>query len=405
MAVVLACHNIEGATAGIMKRRFRIFILGAGFSKAAGLPLGDELWAEVLRRAMGRKGRSAKFERDLNNYIAYRRECDGIALTPLEVKFEEFLAFLDVEHYLGLRGSDTWSADGNEGQVIVKTLIGEILAERTPREDAIPALYLRFASALLPSDYVLTFNYDVLLERALQAVRKPFRLFPARYKAGSPTPNVLDLEREEVIVLKLHGSIDWFDRTQHRELEAEFERRGFSGGPRHPVFSHEGELGVVPVVDSPGHETSPLSDMYRVQHLEALYSKDILFHAAPWLLNPSAAKILYSEKLREFWYGMGGAGALNFGLAIIGYSLPPGDAYAKQTLYQIVKNYQTFSWNEEALGQRKTPLVIVDRCDTPEAQERFRRRFSFVDSSRATEILSGFDETVMSLFEDMPGVL
>ena len=38
------------------------------------------------------------------------------------------MAFLDVEHYLGLRkGRTTWSTDGNEGQVVVKTLIGEIL--------------------------------------------------------------------------------------------------------------------------------------------------------------------------------------------------------------------------------------------------------------------------------------
>ena len=385
---------------GVAKRRFRIFILGAGFSQPAGLPLGPELWAEILRRATGSVGRSRKFERDLNDYIAYRRECDGIALTPQQVDFEDFLAYLDVEHYLGLRGSDTWSADGNEGQVVVKTLIGQILAERTPTEDAIPPLYLRFASALQPFDYVMTFNYDVLLERALEAVGKPFRLFPARHRTDAGSSHILDLDTEEVIVLKLHGSIDWFDRTQFRQLEQEVRRRGLPGAPRHPVFGHEGDLRVVPVIDGPGYEGDPLSEMYRVQNLEDLYAKELLFHATPWLLSPSTAKILYAEKLREFWYGMGGAGAMNFGLAIIGYSLPPGDRYAHQILYQIVKNYQTLSWGDEVLGQRKTPLVIVNRCDSPDAQADFHRRYAFVDWSRAKTILSGFDDTAVRDFEE-----
>lgn len=384
---------------GVTKRHFRIFILGAGFSQPAGLPLGSELWAEILRRAMRMTGRAGKFERDLNNYIEYRRDCDGILLAPHEVDFEDFLAFLDIEYYLGLRGSDTWSADGNEGQVVVKTLIGEILAERTPSEDAIPPLYLRFASALQPFDYVLTFNYDVLLERALKAVAKPFRLYPARHQTGAASSHILDLDTEEVIVLKLHGSIDWFDRTHFRRLQEDFRRRGLAGGPRHPVFGHTGDLQVVPVVDSPGYEDDPLSNMYRVQDLEGLYAKDLLFEAVPWLLNPSTTKILYSEKLLEFWYGMGSAGAMNFGMSIIGYSLPPGDLYARQILYQIVKNYQTLSWNEEVLGQRKTPLVIVDQRDSPATQAVFDRRYSFVDWNRATKILSGLDETVIRLFE------
>jgi hypothetical protein len=49
--------------------------------------------------------------------------------------------------------------------VIVKTLIGQILAERTPQADGIPSLYIEFARKLQPRDRVLTFSYDILLER------------------------------------------------------------------------------------------------------------------------------------------------------------------------------------------------------------------------------------------------
>ena len=103
-------------------------------------------------------GRAGLFLDELKAYIRFRKECDGVSLTPTEVNFEDFMAFLDVEHYFGLRGSDTWSEDGNEGQVVVKTLIGEILTERTPPIGKLPDLYIRFAELLQPDDYVLTFN-------------------------------------------------------------------------------------------------------------------------------------------------------------------------------------------------------------------------------------------------------
>lgn len=107
-----------------------LYILGAGFSRAAGLPLGKELWAELLRRGLSMGGRASKFRRDLEYYINFKWHCDGQKLTLETVDFEDFLGFLDVEHYLGLRGSDAWSTDGNEGQIVTKILLGQILTER-----------------------------------------------------------------------------------------------------------------------------------------------------------------------------------------------------------------------------------------------------------------------------------
>jgi hypothetical protein len=66
---------------------------------------------------------------DLASYVEFKKECDGVSLQPDEVMFEEFLGYLDVEHFLGLRGKETWSKEGNETQVIVKTLICQILTE------------------------------------------------------------------------------------------------------------------------------------------------------------------------------------------------------------------------------------------------------------------------------------
>ena len=243
--------------------RYRIIILGAGFSKPADLPLADELWNIILNRAKHLWGRADKFNDDLEAYIKFHSDCDGVQLAPENIDFEEFLGFLDIEHYLGLRGSDTWSDDGNEGQIVVKTLIGEILSTYMPSRDSIPELYLEFARCLQPRDYILTFNYDVLLERALDAVGKPYRLFPYRYSSVSRFSGIIDNSNEEVTILNLHGSIDWFDKSRFIDRIKSQEEHGLSTLPRDSVFNGVEDWGLTQIVDGPRHTDDPLLTMYR----------------------------------------------------------------------------------------------------------------------------------------------
>src|SRR5438105_4529520 len=93
-------------------RRFSIFVLGAGFSRPAGLPLGMELWRELDRRARA-SYQAARYERDLESYLEFNWRCKGVRLNQSDIDFEDFLGFLDTEFYLGLRGPDTWSEEGN----------------------------------------------------------------------------------------------------------------------------------------------------------------------------------------------------------------------------------------------------------------------------------------------------
>jgi hypothetical protein len=381
-------------------KKYRIFILGAGFSRPAGFPLASALWDEVRKRAQFLSGRAGKFHTDLRNYLDYKRECDGVELSEDQVDFEDFMRVLDIEHFLGLRGSDTWSPDGNEGTIVVKTLIGHILAELTPLTADIPKLYLNFAKRLQPGDYVLNFNYDILLERALEAVGKPYRLFPDRYESVHQYGATIDNSKQEVSVLKLHGSIDWFDRGSYAEWEQHHREAGLSTSPDHPVFCTTDELGATKLLDGPRHSDDPLNQMYRVRDIKALYQKPLMFLATPWLLAPSNMKILYAEKLRDFWGGLGRAGVLNFGLAIIGYSLPPQDEYARQVVYSLVTNYQRNYWDEKVYGKRKSPLVIVDCCRNGDQLESFKEHYRFVDWRRTTLYTDGLNEEAVDLIFD-----
>jgi hypothetical protein len=375
-----------------MPHKYRLIILGAGFSRPAGLPLATELWKEIRETAATFPSdlRASKFNDDLDHYIEFCKDANGDERTPETVNFEEFMRFLDVEHYLGLRGSDTWSEDGNEGTVVAKFLIGSILARYVNAIEEVPQLYLEFAKRLEPQDTVITFNYDTLLERALDAAGTPYRLFPTRFKSVGEFGGSVDDDGDEVVILKVHGSIDWFDRSDfERRIAAHARQKAPS--PDDIIFSHEAALGLERVVDGPRFDSDPLKNVFRARNLAALYAKNLLFMATPRILPPSAAKLLYATRMNDFWAGMGNAGYYNFGMAIIGFSLPPQDDYARQIIYECVTNYQRYNWERDELGRQKTALAIVDLISDAESEARFRDRYRFVDWSRADLSRDGFD--------------
>jgi hypothetical protein len=372
-----------------------VYVLGAGFSSPAGLPLGDDLWKEIYRRATLMAGdpddRASQFLDDLDSYIEFKKECEGVSLQPDEVMFEDFLGFLDVEHFLGLRGKETWSKEGNETQVIVKTLIGQILAEYMPPK--VPELYLKFARKLMPSDIVLTFNYDPLLEYACETVGTPYRLVQERYsyvyKQGVAS---VDTSRKEVIILKLHGSIDWFDRRSYRKRLEEAERDGFSSHHlTDPIFNTRKNWCLAPLVDGPRQDDEPLREVYRLCDLKAFYANPPWFLSTPLLLTPSTAKLVYTQQFSDLWWGLGFVGIHNFRMVIVGYSLPAHDEYARQAMYRLVKNYQEIPYEPSWTTKRKEPLVLVDRRRTDTEINDYRRRYSFVNWENARTHFDGLD--------------
>jgi len=302
-------------------KRFRILVLGAGFSRPAGLPLGPELFSEVRARAQAKFGRDNLLANDLAEYVEYKKRCEGIILAPDDIDFEEFLSYLDIEHYLWLRGSDTWSDEGNPSQLLIKQLIGQIIHERTPHiTSALPDAYLRFAEELGTTDKVITFNYDILLERCLEHIGKPYRLFPHRFSKIGLGMNTVDTSKDEVVILKMHGSVDWFDRSSYEDLE-QIHNAWSLPAPHHTIFEDATVYEPRLLVDGPRNEDDPLRRMYRIKQVDKFYAQE---HppTTPWLLSPSTSKVLYARTLKDFWDGLGQAGVWNLGLGIIGYSMP-----------------------------------------------------------------------------------
>ena len=95
-------------------RRPRIFVLGAGFSAPAGLPIARDLLQCVLDE-LRPIGQNKHLEGSLEDYVGFIRATRGRA--PRVVDIEDFATYLDHEHVFNMRGSDTWSEDGNRAQL------------------------------------------------------------------------------------------------------------------------------------------------------------------------------------------------------------------------------------------------------------------------------------------------
>ena len=211
---------------GISLPHYRLFILGAGFSKPARLPLAGELLYlvrdEVRNYFRVHGGWEGALEREIEEWTA---------LYPGHgIDLERVLAFSHRKHYLRLLGWDEYFGHGSRSIVAARRAIQRILIDSTPNDT--PSLYRKFAKLLTRNDVVLTFNYDTLLEQSLDAIGKPYTLTPEWWlKRALPESG-----QEYVDLLKLHGSIDWYDRKYHDDTHRWHVEEGHNVPDRDPIF-------------------------------------------------------------------------------------------------------------------------------------------------------------------------
>lgn len=182
----------------------RVFILGAGFSKMAGMPLATDLTNHL----------GGKFqEDDLKDamewlgYLQQRIEWLGDGKSK-GINIEEVfdLAQFDIELWkmkqqlchLGRNYGDTpqQNAEGIEAWLsYMEDDLRDVIwkEQKKAKLDQIK----KFSTHLNPDDVVLTFNYDTLLEKSLEQQNNKWQ-YGFEQEKGSG-----------VKILKMHGSINW----------------------------------------------------------------------------------------------------------------------------------------------------------------------------------------------------
>jgi hypothetical protein len=193
-----------------MIKKKTVFILGAGFSGAAGMPLGNDLASLIFDYLQKNDEDAAEWINHIKRTISW---LDKQLVTKSDsINIEEFfdLAYFDAMSYsmrqqlykLGRYAGDTpWTMKKSIEawlSYMEEDLINIIWKKQNEcTQDNL--IYMNdFCKKLDPDhDIVLTFNYDTLLEKSLSEIAKD-------WQHGFKLENGKGIK-----IFKMHGSIDW----------------------------------------------------------------------------------------------------------------------------------------------------------------------------------------------------
>lgn len=358
----------------------RMFILGAGFSRPAGLPLAKELLDSVRREVRTRLPDSGKRDRALEQEIREWTE-----LYPCKpVDLESVMAYSHRKHYLQLLGSREPYEHGSVSIVAARRAIQRILIDCTPID--VPALYQNFANHLTPNDLVLTFNYDTLLEQSLDAIGKPYSLTPEWWlERGSSESgyNYVDL-------LKLHGSIDWYDRKFHDEALEYYDEKGYNVPDCDPIFGPNPTVQVDPLSKGDAGEMGQhiLSRVFRVSNHSHYFPLDgkRFSHVVPFVLPLAYDKLLGHDPIVDLWRSLHHNLDAFSTIIVIGYSMPHADSYAYEALGKLFVDYQA-GGQRTLWEQRRVPIQIITKA---ESEADVFKSLPFLNSTSTQVWCNGF---------------
>ncbi len=364
---------------------YRLFVLGAGFSAPAGLPLGNSLLQRVRKDVRGLFqyfNWDGPLEREIEEWSSLYPD--------KSIDLERILAYSHRKHYLRLLGSEEYFEDGSRSIVAARKAIQQILIQATPSKTL--KLYRDFAQRLCPRDTILTFNYDTLLEQVLDDIDKPYTLTPEWWLERAPG----DFEPKFVDLLKLHGSIDWYDRYYLDKAVRWHTEEG------HDVLNQDPIFGPAPTVPSEplsrgrtdeGFGDHILPRVFRVpEHATYFPIKgEVVSKIVPFFLPPAYDKLLGYTPILDLWENLHRTQDYS-SIVMIGYSMPPYDSYAYETLGRLFVEHQQ-GGDTTYYGHRRVPIQLITLADS---KQQVLERFPFLDPTKTRIWNQGFSADALS---------
>lgn len=316
-----------------------VFILGAGASRMSGAPLMYDFLekAEKLARSRTLGENAAHFDRILETIsdlqiIHSKSEMD---ISNIETLF----ALLEMARTIGGYKHKTVS-EIDEAIKSLKILI-QVTLEKTIKYTR-PAVnmikpagdYEGFANLIhekfgddLDQFSIITYNYDVALDVALK-----FRGYGINY-------HLTESDRANTVtLLKLHGSLNWFDCTGCNQI-VPLEN--------YTHFKSEVPLGMPPNTDVRTLEISSSESRYLVHCAPTLNSH------APIIVPPTWNKTVYHSQIANVWIKAAKELSNTEHIFVIGYSLPESDYFFKY-LYALgtigdntIKSFNVYNPDKE----------------------------------------------------------
>jgi len=291
--------------APIPQRTRTVFFLGAGFSRALGLPNTAELLTEVHNLARARKLLIARRLREAYKYF-YPEEAS--TFIPDVVDFFSVLrAYEDVS--VGSDGAPRFAGGFKDHTLLtdLRFMVVRLLSDRL-RGIQIPTGGWPSVEAMFqPGNIIVTSNWDLFVE--WYACCRSIRL-----RLGGAAEN------STLTLIKLHGSVDW--------TEPGFRKTGYPGTD----YAVLREL----LNSTPPHAIQiRSSDMLRIRAVENM-SKSWQFIKArtrrPHMIMMAQGKTVDMEPIQSMWEDAYRALCAAKELRIIGYSLPVDDVEIRTLL-------------------------------------------------------------------------
>jgi hypothetical protein len=296
-------------------RKRRVFILGAGFSASAGIPLT----ATLLETAMKTFATECPgiYERVCNYTRDIQWDDDG-SPNFSNVGFPDLCTHLEFAELREYAGGERWSDAGSREKLALRFYLAKTIARLTPSNEAIPDLYLQFAKQLTSGDIVISFNWDTLLEKALKKVGKVF---------------TYNFKRDDVKLSKPHGSVNWRlgQRTKQGKVinTLDWKQIGFADG------------GMIEI------------DLYSSNQLHSILTWDRyqpLGELQPFLVLPGYGKAFDVRSIATLWYRPEFTFAACRDIFIIGLGLSTDDHFIR-----------SFFLNNFPMSDRRTFIINPDK--------------------------------------------
>jgi len=372
------CDGFDGqelhlSEADRMAHAKRVFILGAGFSVPAGMPLATELLPlletklqlDEMRQWLDGLGERLAWLSGINQQA-------GSFKLNIEQVFH--YAHFDMEvHRLRQHLAPVGRQDGpetpwNYAESIrawlsyLEEALHDVIFETEEQGNLMPIT--RWAETVKAADSVVTFNYDTLVERALTGCGKTWNHGTGREGDSG------------IAVFKLHGSIDWI--VAHRsecfsKLDLVFDKENANRSEQNT-----------------GHieDDCRLWRCWTRQQLQEWISgcdvQSIPDHGSPrtvGIAGLGAYKELHQiPGLGRVWTrGMRALYKADVGV-VVGFSMSDFDAMAQMQFAEVARR----RWSEN----RPLCVIVIDPCDNDATRDRFRRVF------RSVEFVNSHHETV-----------
>ena len=316
----------------------RVLILGAGASKVAGYPLASELIPAI--RSMcerdggglrGAWGAWLEFKNKLSDPLRLVLDSSNpeVVFSALDL-FDAAIESHGIADGATNEEAKKWFGERRQLQVgqrmraTLAALLYEYLKLRHS-EDGRPEArqHRRYLDQLLQTykkgDVVITFNWDVLVERCLAEAGRwtpadGYGIEVQLLRNNQPLPGVPTTS--EIAVLKLHGSLGWHQRALFPPGLV-FDGPGVFADLGFPVDNHP-----VHVLNADPNMT--LSD-YRDRYAEHYMQEPLFFY-------PSYFKRLVMPEFQSIWTEAARALQEADDIDVWGYSLPDADSAARALL-------------------------------------------------------------------------